>query len=100
MVKVIYKTTRPTANSLFFPSSKAVDLISSQAKAGGHLLKDYMTFSNDRLTRTYTAIWLNNDCLEEFKRNTAIVDFFRMRGWYEQENEHIQSIITIEVDCI
>jgi hypothetical protein len=100
MFKVIYKTTRPNTKTLFFPPSKNIEHIVLEAKSAGQLLSDSTTFSTDRLTRTYTAVWINKEALETFKSNSLIKDFFKLRGWYEQENDHVQNTVTIETTIL
>jgi hypothetical protein len=98
MFKVIYKTIRPSTKTLFFPRSKEMEELVLLAKADGRLLEDATVFSDDKLIRTYTATWISKEALGAFNNNDIVKEFVKRRRWYEQENDHTQNNISMEVD--
>jgi hypothetical protein len=89
MFKVTYKTTRPTTKTLFFPRSKEMEELVTQAKTTGQLLEDTMVFSDDKLSQTYTATWISKEALDFFNSDETAKEFAKRKRWYDRENDHI-----------
>ena len=96
MVKVIYKTTRLSTKTLFFPKPQGMDKLAIVAREAGHLLEESTTFSNDKLVRTHTAVWASKEVLDSYNEIELVKDFIKRRRWYDQQTDQTQLVTIIE----
>lgn len=95
MFKVVYTATRQSATTVFFPRSKRMEELAAVARSNGELLKEFTSFSEDKLVRTYTAIWSSKEALDKFNEEDAVKDFAKRKRWYEQQTDQSQRVTEI-----
>lgn len=107
MIKTSITFKRPNTN-ISWHSSPELGIISSEFKQFfmaymhfGKILHTTSVESNDRLTYTSIAYWLNQDTIDQFNQDPTVEDIFNKRNsYYESVNVEVGALIIIEVDRI
>lgn len=92
MIKVTKVRTRPSTEVKFLRAAMPLDLKEYRNQkyvVSGKLLAEQTTFSEDRLTMTYTAVWATQEDFDEYDTDPQLVAF-----WAARDAAHLDSGVT------
>ena len=92
LVKRVY--TRPNTNVPFFGATPeafkakvdAVLPVINSYKTNGQLLSESISFSTDKLTQTYSALWASKDVYDAYLQDPVMAQYITDRREYNQAN--------------